>query len=250
MRAAHASPTQEYLAPELLLGHPYGRSVDWWALGTLIYEMIAGLPPFFSESLAEMNERILGAPLVFDGELFSPDAADLLRRLLTRDPAARLGSGPGDADDLKAHAWFRGVDWTALHERRVEPPFVPPLRHALDVQNFAAEFTSEPPTDSYVPPAALLAQPRARLPAHGPGGGGGGGGAGSDPPSDLDAAFANFSYVAPDLLSLRRKLSAARLGSSPLGGSAAPPMRPLATPSPGPDTSVDERDSDEDIFGF
>ena len=125
---------QEYLAPEILLSKPYGRGVDWWALGTLIYEMIAGLPPFYSESLLEMNERIINAPLVFDGELFSAEACDLLRRLLHRDPAQRLGSGATDYEELKAHPWFKSVDWVALYERRVEPPFVPAMRHALDVQ--------------------------------------------------------------------------------------------------------------------
>src|SRR5262249_40651970 len=153
----------------------------------------------------------VGAPLVFDGELFSPDACDLLRRLLQRDPAQRLGGGATDAEEIKAHPWFRTVDWQALYERRVEPPFVPPLRHALDVQNFAAEFTSEPPIDSYAPPTSLaLAQPRARPPSTETAAAA----AAAQNNAELDA-FANFSYVAPELLSRRRKLSvAARHGSS------------------------------------
>jgi len=178
-------------------------------------------------------------PLIETGELFSPEACDLLRRLLHRDPAQRLGSGSADVEELKAHAWFKSVDWAALYERRVEPPFVPPLRHALDVQNFAAEFTSEPPTDSYVPPTAL-AQPRARLAPP------------LDSASELDAAFANFSYVAPDLLSMRRKMSAARGASSP-SPLLMPLQRTAATPSPSPvDTSLDmlADDSDEDILQF
>ncbi len=94
--------TPEYLSPELLLGQGYTKAVDWWTLGVLLYEMLTGLPPFYSEDVNEMYRKILQDPLRFGDEV-SPDARHLLTLLLNRDPAQRLGSGPHGAADIKAH---------------------------------------------------------------------------------------------------------------------------------------------------
>jgi serum/glucocorticoid-regulated kinase 2 len=71
----------EYLAPEILLGRGYNKSVDWWALGTFLYEMLEGLPPFYHDDVGEMNRRILSQPLYFSQDHFSPDAQDILRKV-------------------------------------------------------------------------------------------------------------------------------------------------------------------------
>lgn len=77
--------TPEYLAPELILGNPYTKVVDWWTLGILLYEMLTGIPPFYDENMNDMYNKIVTDELVFPDNM-STKAKDILRRLLTRDP--------------------------------------------------------------------------------------------------------------------------------------------------------------------
>ncbi|KAI9828508.1 MAG: hypothetical protein M1826_006045 [Phylliscum demangeonii] len=141
--------TPEYLAPELLLGQGYTKSVDWWTLGVLLYEMLTGLPPFYNENTNEMYRKILGDSLHFPGTDVVPVAAkDLLMKLLDRDPDRRLGAN--GAAEIKAHQFFHSIDWRKLLQRKYEPNFKPNVVDALDTANFDREFTSEPPTDSFV----------------------------------------------------------------------------------------------------
>ncbi|KAK4035004.1 kinase-like domain-containing protein [Parachaetomium inaequale] len=141
--------TPEYLAPELLMGNGYNKTVDWWTLGVLLYEMLTGLPPFYDENTNEMYRKILSEPLHFPGhEVVPPAAKDLLTKLLNRDPQQRLGAN-GSAE-IKAHPFFHAIDWRKLLQRKYEPAFKPSVVDALDTANFDPEFTSEPPQDSYV----------------------------------------------------------------------------------------------------
>jgi serum/glucocorticoid-regulated kinase 2 len=141
--------TPEYLAPELLTGAGYTKSVDWWTLGVLLYEMLTGLPPFYDENTNEMYRKILTEPLHFPGpEIVPPAARDLLTRLLDRDASKRLGAK--GAAEIKAHYFFHSIDWRKLLERKYEPSFKPNVVDAKDTANFDREFTSEAPTDSYV----------------------------------------------------------------------------------------------------
>ncbi|KAI9839248.1 MAG: hypothetical protein M1819_003242 [Sarea resinae] len=141
--------TPEYLAPELLLGQGYTKTVDWWTLGVLLYEMLTGLPPFYDENTNEMYRKILTEPLHFPGpEIVPPAAKDLLIKLLDRNPNTRMGAN--GAAEIKAQAFFRDIDWRKLLQRRYEPTFKPNVVDALDTANFDREFTSEAPTDSYV----------------------------------------------------------------------------------------------------
>lgn len=73
--------TPEYLSPEILLGHGYSKTVDWWTLGILLYEMIGGIPPFYDENQNEMYKKIVHAPLLFGNE-FSPTAKDLIEKVV------------------------------------------------------------------------------------------------------------------------------------------------------------------------
>lgn len=140
----------EYLAPEILQGKGYSKEVDWWALGTFLYEMLEGLPPFYDEDIPEMNRKILGAPLYFDSEHFTPEAKSLLRGLLQRDPKLRLGSGKSDHMEIKAHPFFRSIDWTKLVNKEYDPQFKPHLQSVEDVRYFDTEFTQQTPQDSFV----------------------------------------------------------------------------------------------------
>jgi len=150
--------TPEYLAPEVINGAGYNQAVDWWSLGTLLYEMLAGLPPFFSQNVHHMYEKIMRQQLTFP-RYFSPEAVSILTGLLQRDPTKRLGAGPGDAAELKAHPFFKGIDWDALYRKEVTPPFRPYTRDgALDTSNIDEEFKNEVPHDTPVNPSALQTQ--------------------------------------------------------------------------------------------
>jgi serine/threonine protein kinase len=147
--------TPYYLAPEVIKGKGHGRGVDWWSLGTMIYEMLGGLPPFYSENFNVMYERILRAPLEFKpAACFSQTARELVDGMLQKEPDLRLGSGPADGDDIRKHAWFATIDWTKLEARQLTPPFKPNVKSELDTSNFDEEFTSQA-VESVVPDMPL-----------------------------------------------------------------------------------------------
>lgn len=135
--------TPEYLAPEVLNRSGHGRAVDWWSLGALLYEMLTGLPPFYSRDRNLLFDKIRKGDLDYPPYL-SPEAVDILKKLLTRDPTRRLGCGPGDALELKNHPYFKAIDWTALREGRIPAPWVPLVTGSMDTSQFDAEFTNMP----------------------------------------------------------------------------------------------------------
>eukprot|EP01013_Petalomonas_cantuscygni_P040754 TRINITY_DN728_c0_g1_i1.p1 TRINITY_DN728_c0_g1~~TRINITY_DN728_c0_g1_i1.p1 ORF type:complete len:607 (-),score=90.06 TRINITY_DN728_c0_g1_i1:39-1859(-) len=142
--------TPEYLAPEVVLNRGHGKPVDWWSLGVLVYELLVGIPPFYDAEVAVMYRNILTNAIRIPPSV-SATAADFLRRLLERDPARRLGSpGTKGAAGVKAHAFFRGVDWQAVLERRVPPPVVPAVSGGGDLSAVSPEFTRKP-----IPPDIL-----------------------------------------------------------------------------------------------
>lgn len=139
--------TPEYLAPEMLINRKtrrgYGKSVDWWSLGTLLFEMLTGWPPFYDKNLRRMCEQILRAELRFPpGCSASAEARDLIRQLLQREPEMRLGSAEGS--DPRAHPFFAGLDWAALERREITAPFRPKVQSETDIANFDTTFTAEP----------------------------------------------------------------------------------------------------------
>ncbi|KAG8955849.1 AGC protein kinase Gad8 [Tulasnella sp. 424] len=145
--------TPEYLAPELLLGHGYSKTVDWWTLGVLLYEMLTGLPPYYDENTNEMYRKILQDPLRFGDEVGS-DARSLLTALLTRDPSQRLGVN--GAEEIKRHPFFsKHINFERLLAKKIQPPFKPSVASAIDTSNFDQVFTSEEPLDSVVPDSDL-----------------------------------------------------------------------------------------------
>jgi serine/threonine protein kinase len=142
--------TPEYLAPEVLDRKGHGTSVDFWSLGALLYEMITGLPPWFTVDRAKLYASVRSAPLTFPSHV-SPAARSIISGLLTRDPTQRLGSRR-DAAEVMSHPFFSGIDWKRLYARQVPPPFVPALDPTLlvdgacvDLRYFDKEFTALPP---------------------------------------------------------------------------------------------------------
>uniref|UniRef100_A0A672RRN6 protein kinase C n=1 Tax=Sinocyclocheilus grahami TaxID=75366 RepID=A0A672RRN6_SINGR len=137
--------TPEFLAPEILTDTSYTRAVDWWGLGVLIYEMLVGESPFPGDDEEEVFDSIVNDEVRYP-RFLSTEAIGIMRRLLRRNPEKRLGSSERDAEDIKKQPFFRNIDWDALLQRRVPPPFVPAVKGKEDVSNFDAEFTNEAPT--------------------------------------------------------------------------------------------------------
>jgi len=131
--------TPEYLAPEVIKGEDYTFAVDWWSLGTLLFEMVNGLPPFYvSENEEKMYDKILNEPLQIP-DTFSDDAKDLISKLLERDPSKRLI----DPVQIKQHPFFKSIDFEKLLNKEITPPFVPDVQSPEDVGNIDSEFLEE-----------------------------------------------------------------------------------------------------------
>jgi len=140
--------TPEYLAPEIIQSKGHGKAVDWWALGILIYEMLAGYPPFYDENPFGIYQKILAGKIEFPRH-FDPNAKDLVKKLLTADRTKRFGCLKDGAEDIKRHKWFKGVDWVKVYNRKVKPPFIPGFKSLDDTSNFDKYPDSE---DSTPPP--------------------------------------------------------------------------------------------------
>ncbi|WZN62896.1 cAMP-dependent protein kinase [Chloropicon roscoffensis] len=127
--------TPEYLAPEIIQSKGHGKSADWWALGILIYEMLAGYPPFYDENPFGIYQKILANKLEFPRH-FDVHAKDLVKKLLQSDRTKRLGCLKNGAEDIKKHKWFKGYDWVSLNQQAQQPPIVPNVKGEGDTQNF------------------------------------------------------------------------------------------------------------------
>ena len=105
--------TASYLSPEVIKQESYGFPTDWWSFGVLLYEMSVGHLPFYCKEKSKLFSTILYSEPKLDQPYISAEVKDLLGKLLTKDPAERLGS-VGGAEDIKQHPWFDCVDWTMI----------------------------------------------------------------------------------------------------------------------------------------
>uniref|UniRef100_A0ABI7YYD3 Protein kinase C n=1 Tax=Felis catus TaxID=9685 RepID=A0ABI7YYD3_FELCA len=143
--------TPNYIAPEILRGEEYGFSVDWWALGVLMFEMMAGRSPFdIITDNPDMNTEdylfqvILEKPIRIP-RFLSVKASHVLKGFLNKDPKERLGCRPQTGfSDIKSHAFFRSIDWDLLEKKQALPPFQPQITDEYGLDNFDTQFTSEP----------------------------------------------------------------------------------------------------------
>ncbi|KAF2833170.1 hypothetical protein CC86DRAFT_5850 [Ophiobolus disseminans] len=147
--------TPEFMAPEILLDKKYGRAVDWWAFGVLIYQMLLQQSPFRGEDEDEIYDAILADEPLYPIHM-PRDSVSILQKLLTREPDMRLGSGPTDAQEIMSHAFFRNINWDDIYHKRVPAPFVPTITSATDTSNFDTEFTSVTPV--LTPVQSVLSQ--------------------------------------------------------------------------------------------
>ncbi|KAK7488522.1 hypothetical protein BaRGS_00020307, partial [Batillaria attramentaria] len=115
--------TPEYLAPEVLRKQPYDKTVDWWCLGAVLFEMVYGLPPFYSRDTAEMYDNILYKPLRLRTNI-SMAGRSILEGLLEKDKEKRLGA-KRDFEEVRQHDFFADIDWDDLYNKRIQPPYNP-----------------------------------------------------------------------------------------------------------------------------
>ncbi|KAF9278889.1 hypothetical protein BGZ68_008250 [Mortierella alpina] len=134
--------TAEYLAPEILRAAEYSYAVDWWSLGTLLYEMLTGITPFWAENHAQMYQRVLEDELEFPPEM-DHYAMSFIAGLLERDPDHRLGSQ--GAAYVKDHPYFDLVDWELAIQKKLPCPYIPELLSEEDLSNFDDTFLTMTP---------------------------------------------------------------------------------------------------------
>ncbi|XP_006631342.1 serine/threonine-protein kinase Sgk1 [Lepisosteus oculatus] len=166
--------TPEYLAPEVLQKQAYDRTVDWWCLGSVLYEMLYGLPPFYSRNTAEMYNNILHKSLVLKPNV-SNAGRELLEGLLQKDRRRRLGARD-DFLELKSHAFFSPINWDDLVAKKITPPFIPAVSGPTDLRHFDPEFTHLPVPGSLGNTDSILVTSSVR---------------------EAAGAFPGFSYVPP-----------------------------------------------------
>ena len=147
--------TPEYFAPEIITREGHNKNADWWSYGILLYEMLYGISPFYSKNTEKMFELITKSELKFPTKIeVTENAKDLITKLLIKNQDLRLGS-MGGFEDIKNHSFFKGFDFKALEEKKLEPPFIPSLNGSMDLTNFDSKYTSEEVVSSEISPKSL-----------------------------------------------------------------------------------------------
>ncbi|XP_042178363.1 microtubule-associated serine/threonine-protein kinase 2 isoform X6 [Oncorhynchus tshawytscha] len=126
--------TPEYIAPEVILRQGYGKPVDWWAMGVILYEFLVGCAPFFGDTPEELFGQVISDEIIWpeEEEALPNDAQDLISKLLRQNPLERLGTG--SAFEVKQHRFFYNLDWNTLLRQKAE--FIPQLESEDDTSYF------------------------------------------------------------------------------------------------------------------
>ncbi|XP_068949777.1 microtubule-associated serine/threonine-protein kinase 2-like isoform X2 [Petaurus breviceps papuanus] len=126
--------TPEYIAPEVILRQGYGKPVDWWAMGIILYEFLVGCVPFFGDTPEELFGQVISDEIAWPegDDALPPDAQDLTSKLLHQNPLERMGTG--SASEVRQHRFFKDLDWTGLLRQKAE--FIPQLESEDDTSYF------------------------------------------------------------------------------------------------------------------
>lgn len=152
--------TPDYIAPEILREIPYGFTVDWWSLGVLVFEMLSGQPPFEADTEEDLFDSIMNDEVFYPAWL-NKDSVAICKGLLIKDPVKRICSDYVKSESqIKALPFFKTIDWIALENKMIPPPFRPRVRSSRDFDNFDSMFISEKPTLSPTPQTVLDSIPQ------------------------------------------------------------------------------------------
>lgn len=142
--------TPDYFPPELIASTGHGFAVDWWGLGILIFELLAGHPPFESAYPMQIYSKVMKGinkvPFPRNCEL----AEAFIKALVRKEPAARLAMQPGGAANVRRHPWYEDFDWAGLAAQTLEPPYKPVVKSERDMANFSARKEDMPRQIEYV----------------------------------------------------------------------------------------------------
>jgi serine/threonine protein kinase len=116
--------TPDYIAPEILKGHLYNHSVDFWSYGVLLYEMLTGYSPFHGDDEEQLFQAIQEFDVLYP-ESLSEHATTCIKMLLERDPVKRLGMKNSPYGNIRLHPFFMKIDWQRLESNQLDPPFKP-----------------------------------------------------------------------------------------------------------------------------
>jgi serum/glucocorticoid-regulated kinase 2 len=146
--------TPEYLAPEVIIGEGHNKSVDWWSLGILIYEMIVGIPPFYHLNQKVMYEYIRMRAVIFPEPkykiMISDNAKDIIVKLLHKNQSSRFGS-KNDSEEVLSHPFFKDIDLAKLFKKEIDSPYKPKVSESiLDLSNFDPSFTRQLAANSQI----------------------------------------------------------------------------------------------------
>lgn len=134
--------TPEYMSPEVILNRGCNRTVDWWALGILLYEMVYGIPPFYDKNVQQMYKNTVLRPLQFRNYAkLSKEGKDFLTKLLAKNPNERLGFEAGSLEAMD-HPWLKDFDWCSLMDQTLDPPYHP-MKNRKDWKENFGEFTKK-----------------------------------------------------------------------------------------------------------
>ena len=134
----------EFLAPEVILSNKCLKESDWWSYGVILYQLLFGIPPFFSSDDNKLREQIINNELCFpNNSNVSQNAKNLITLLLNKNPKKRLGSNNG-FEDIKTHIFFKSINFNDVINKKIKPKYKPKIGNKLlEIENYNVEFTYE-----------------------------------------------------------------------------------------------------------
>jgi len=139
--------TIDYMAPEIINAKGHGKAADWWSVGVLLFEMLTGDVPFRAKNRSLLQKEITSKKVKLPPYL-TAEATNILKVLLERDQTKRLGAGPDGSAKVKAHKFFKPINWAKLERREIQPKFMPTVVNNRCVQNFDSQWTDMPAEES------------------------------------------------------------------------------------------------------
>merc|ERR1719198_654612 len=142
--------TPDYFAPEVITGSGHNHAVDWWTLGIMVYEMLAGNPPFTASAPMQIFKNVLGGikRVALPKKCQGPPG-NLIKALLRKEPSERLPMRSGGVPNIKKHEWYAKFEFNELESQRMKPPFRPAVKNPTDLSNFSARVEDMPKMVSY-----------------------------------------------------------------------------------------------------